>query len=59
LREGTAEAASRACGAAYRGGVFNGLGWPETATLLTLALFVFGPERLPAVARDAGRLAAD
>jgi sec-independent protein translocase protein TatB len=39
--------------------VFNGLGWPETATLLTLALFVFGPERLPAVARDAGRLAAD
>jgi Sec-independent protein translocase protein TatA len=46
----------RACAAAYRGGVFESLGWPETATLLTLALFVFGPERLPAVARDAGRL---
>jgi sec-independent protein translocase protein TatB len=35
--------------------VFGGLGWPETAVLLVLGLFVFGPERLPTMAADAGR----
>lgn len=33
----------------------GGLGWPEVAVLLVLALFVFGPERLPGLAQDAGR----
>jgi len=31
------------------------LGWAEIAVLLVLALFVFGPERLPGMAADAGR----
>jgi sec-independent protein translocase protein TatB len=31
------------------------LGWAEVAVLLVLALFVFGPERLPGMAADAGR----
>jgi sec-independent protein translocase protein TatB len=35
--------------------VLGGLGWPEAAVLLLLALFVFGPERLPGIAADAGR----
>lgn len=35
--------------------MFGGLGWPETAMLGVLALFVFGPERLPGIAREAGR----
>jgi sec-independent protein translocase protein TatB len=35
--------------------VFGGLGWPETAVLLVLGLFLFGPERLPGMAEDAGR----
>jgi len=35
--------------------VFNHLGWGEIAVLLVLALFVFGPERLPGLAADAGR----
>lgn len=35
--------------------MFGGLGWPETAVLLLLVLFVFGPERLPGLAADAGR----
>jgi sec-independent protein translocase protein TatB len=35
--------------------VLGGLGWPETAVLLLLGLFVFGPERLPGIAQDAGR----
>ena len=33
--------------------VLGGLGWPEVAVLLLLALFVFGPERLPGL--GAGR----
>jgi sec-independent protein translocase protein TatB len=36
--------------------VFGGLGWPETAVLLLLGLFLFGPERLPGMAADAGRM---
>jgi sec-independent protein translocase protein TatB len=35
--------------------MLGGLGWPEAAVLLLLALFVFGPERLPGLAQDAGR----
>ncbi|MCW2587103.1 MAG: twin-arginine translocation protein TatB subunit [Frankiales bacterium] len=35
--------------------MLGGLGWPEAAVLLLLALFVFGPERLPGIAQDAGR----
>lgn len=35
--------------------MFGGLGWPETAVLLLLVLFVFGPDRLPGVAAEAGR----
>jgi sec-independent protein translocase protein TatB len=35
--------------------VLGGLGWPEAAVLLLLGLFVFGPERLPGIAADAGR----
>jgi sec-independent protein translocase protein TatB len=35
--------------------VFDSLGWAELAVLLVLALFVFGPERLPGMAADAGK----
>lgn len=35
--------------------MFGGLGWPETAVLLLLGLFVFGPERLPGMAAEAGK----
>jgi len=35
--------------------VLGGLGWPEAIVLLLLGLFVFGPERLPEIAADAGR----
>jgi sec-independent protein translocase protein TatB len=35
--------------------VFNTLGWPEIAVLVVLGLFIFGPERLPGMAADAGR----
>lgn len=35
--------------------MFGGLGWAETAVLGVLALFVFGPERLPGIAREAGK----
>jgi sec-independent protein translocase protein TatB len=35
--------------------VFESLGWAELAVLLVLALFVFGPERLPGMAAEAGR----
>jgi len=36
--------------------VFNQLGFSEVAVLLIVALFVLGPERLPGLAADAGRL---
>jgi len=36
--------------------VFNSLGWPEIAVLLVVALVVFGPERLPKAAAEAGRM---
>ena len=35
--------------------MFDHLGWGEIAVLLVLALFVFGPERLPTLAAEAGR----
>ena len=35
--------------------MFDHLGWGELAVLAVLALFVFGPERLPGLAADAGR----
>ena len=35
--------------------MFENLGWGEITVLLVLALFVFGPERLPSLAADAGR----
>ena len=33
--------------------MFNSIGWPEIAVLALAALFIFGPERLPDLARDA------
>ncbi len=36
--------------------MFNSLGWPELALLVVVALFVFGPERLPKMIGDAGRM---
>jgi sec-independent protein translocase protein TatB len=36
--------------------VLGGLGWPETLVLLLLGLFLFGPERLPGLAADAGKM---
>ncbi len=35
--------------------MFDRLGWGEMAVLLLLALFVFGPERLPGLAADLGK----
>jgi sec-independent protein translocase protein TatB len=35
--------------------VFNSIGWGEISVLLVLGLFVFGPERLPGMAAEAGR----
>lgn len=36
--------------------MFGNIGWPEIAVLVVVALFVFGPERLPKAAADAGRM---
>jgi sec-independent protein translocase protein TatB len=33
--------------------VFNNIGWGEIVVLAIVALFIFGPERLPNVAKDA------
>jgi sec-independent protein translocase protein TatB len=35
--------------------VFDSIGWGEIVVLLLAALFIFGPERLPDLARDAAR----
>jgi sec-independent protein translocase protein TatB len=35
--------------------VFESVGWGELLVLMVLALFVFGPDRLPGIAADAGR----
>ena len=34
--------------------MFDALGWGEIGVLLLLALFVFGPEQLPGLAKEAG-----
>jgi sec-independent protein translocase protein TatB len=36
--------------------VFGQLGWGEMLVLLLVGLFVFGPERLPTIARDAAKI---
>jgi sec-independent protein translocase protein TatB len=36
--------------------VFGSLGWPEMITLLVVALLVFGPDKLPSVAREAAQM---
>jgi sec-independent protein translocase protein TatB len=36
--------------------VFGSLGWLEIGVLLIVALLVFGPDKLPSVARDAARM---
>ncbi|MGB9377958.1 MAG: sec-independent translocase [Mycobacteriales bacterium] len=36
--------------------MFNSLGWPEIGLLIVLALFIFGPERLPKMIGEAGRM---
>jgi sec-independent protein translocase protein TatB len=33
--------------------VFDSIGWPEIIVLALAALFIFGPERLPGLAKDA------
>ncbi len=33
--------------------MFSSLGWAEIMVLLVVALFIFGPDRLPGIARDA------
>jgi sec-independent protein translocase protein TatB len=35
--------------------MLGGLGWPEVAVLLVFGLILFGPERLPQIAEDAGK----
>jgi sec-independent protein translocase protein TatB len=40
----------------YAGSVFGSLGWPEMLTLLVVALLIFGPDKLPAVAKDAAQM---
>ena len=35
--------------------MFSSLGWGEIMTLSVLALLIFGPERLPSIAAQAGR----
>ena len=37
-------------------GVFGSLGWPEMLTLLVVALLIFGPDKLPTVAKDAAQM---
>ena len=31
-----------------------GMGWPELAVIMIVAIFVFGPEKLPQLAKQAG-----
>lgn len=35
--------------------MFENVGWGEVVVILLLALFVFGPDRLPGLAQDLGR----
>ena len=34
--------------------MLGGLGWPQVGLLLLLGLFLFGPDRLPGIAQEAG-----
>lgn len=36
--------------------MFSSLGWGEIAVLVVAALLIFGPDRLPSLARDAARV---
>jgi sec-independent protein translocase protein TatB len=36
--------------------VFNNLGWPELLMLLLFGLLIFGPDQLPKIAGDLGRM---
>jgi len=36
--------------------MFGSLGWGEILMLGVIALFIFGPDKLPQVARDAGKM---
>lgn len=36
--------------------MFSSLGWGEIAILIVIALLIFGPDRLPSLARDAARM---
>jgi sec-independent protein translocase protein TatB len=36
--------------------MFGQLGWGEVLVIIVVGLFVFGPERLPGVAKDAGKM---
>jgi len=36
--------------------VFDEIGWGEILLLLVAAIFIFGPDRLPEVARQAGKM---
>ena len=36
--------------------MFGSVGWLEIVTLLVVALLVFGPDKLPSVARDAAQM---
>ena len=35
--------------------MFSSIGWGEIAVIALAALFIFGPDRLPTLARDASR----
>ena len=39
----------------YAGSVFDSIGWGEIVVLALAALFIFGPERLPTLAKDAAQ----
>jgi sec-independent protein translocase protein TatB len=39
----------------YPGSVFDSIGWGEIVVLALAALFIFGPERLPDLAKDAAQ----
>ena len=45
---------SRALGIAFRRSL--GMGWPEIALIGVVAIVVFGPDKLPDLAKQAGRM---
>ncbi|HVB26303.1 MAG TPA: sec-independent translocase [Mycobacteriales bacterium] len=36
--------------------MFSNVGWPELAVIALVGVFLFGPDRLPKMAKDAARL---